>query len=58
MCRAQFLSPDEAIDLVEKKKALLLDVREEYEFAEVRRLDRVSAITVLQTLNSDAGSVH
>ena len=31
----QFLSPDEAEDLVKNKKALLIDVREEYEFAEV-----------------------
>jgi rhodanese-related sulfurtransferase len=52
MCCAQFLSPDAAIDLVEKKNALLLDVREEYEFAEVRRLDGAPAITLLQTLNS------
>jgi len=32
----QFLSPDAAKDLVVKEKAVLLDVREEYEFAEVR----------------------
>lgn len=31
----QFLSPDAAKDLVVKEKAVLLDVREEYEFAEV-----------------------
>jgi hypothetical protein len=31
----QFLSPEEAEDLVKNKKALLIDVREEYEFAEV-----------------------
>ena len=34
-CRAQFLSPDAAKDLVDKENALLLDVREDYEFAEV-----------------------
>lgn len=32
----QFFSPDAAKDVVENQKGLLLDVREEYEFAEVR----------------------